>query len=200
MILVVAVVFSLVVGLLRGGRLGGLIRLPLRWAPLAVIAFAVQAYFIYRAPLRGSGVPWGWQEMLLFGSHILILVVLWANRKLAGAKWIAYGLLLNLLVMIANGGWMPVTPEALIRTGQAGLVSSMASGIRVQGSKSIVLSQHETRLWFLSDVFVLAKPFPLPSVFSIGDALVAVGVFLLLEAALLTPTRQAGSQTVQRSE
>ena len=193
MILVVAVVLSLVVGLLRGGRLGGLIHLPLRWAPLAVIAFGVQAYFIYRAPLCGSGVPWGWQELLLFGSHVLVLVVLWANRKLAGVKWIACGLLLNLLVMIANGGWMPVTPEALIRTGQAGLVSSMTSGIRVQSSKSIVLSQHETRLWFLSDVFVLAKPFPLPSVFSIGDVLVAVGVFLLLQNALLTPIRQTKS-------
>jgi hypothetical protein len=200
MILIVAVVFSLVVGLLRGGRLDGLISLSLRWAPVALMAFAVQAYLIYRNRPAVNGALWGGQGLLLFGSQLMILAVLWANRQLAGAKWIACGLLLNLLVMAANGGWMPVTPEALVRTDQVDLVSSMASGTRVQSSKSIVLSQQETSLWFLSDIFVLAKPFPLPSVFSAGDVLVAGGIFLLLQSALLPPVPMGRQQIKQRSD
>ncbi|MBM3302525.1 MAG: DUF5317 family protein, partial [Deltaproteobacteria bacterium] len=39
-------------------------------------------------------------------------------------------------------------------------------------------------LWELSDIFVLPPPFPLPTAFSLGDALIAGGVFLLLQKAV----------------
>jgi hypothetical protein len=112
--------------------------------------------------------------------------MVWGNRHLAGVRWIGLGLLLNLGVMVANGGWMPVRPEAIVRVGHTSLAPSLASGTRVYSSKNIVLPLEETRLWFLSDVFVLARPFPVPSVFSIGDVFVALGVFFLIQAAMLT--------------
>ena len=185
MILVAATVLSIAVALLRGGRFTSLVRMPLRWGVLAVAAFVIQALFIYQTPSRRVIGVWGWEELLFVGSHLLLLVVVWANRQLAGVKWIGLGLLLNLVVMVANGGWMPITPEAIVKVGHTSLVPSLVSGTRVYSSKNIVLSSQETRLWFLSDVFVLSRPFPVPSVFSIGDVFVALGVFLLLQGAML---------------
>ncbi len=185
MILVVAIVLSVGIGLLRRGRLTGLARVPLRLGLLAIAAFALQAFFIYQTPSHKAIGVWGWQELLFVGSYALLLVAVWANRHLAGVGLIGLGLLLNLLVMAANGGWMPITPEAVVKVGHTRLVPSLASGMRIYSSKDIILSREETRLWFLSDLFVLSRPFPVPSVFSVGDALVAVGVFALIQSAML---------------
>jgi len=193
MILVAAILVSIVVALLRGGRFAGLSGTPLRWGALAVASFAIQALLIYQPPSRKVVGVWGWQELLSVSSHVLLLAVVWANGRLAGIRWIGLGLLLNLAVMVANGGWMPISPDAIVKAGHMSLVPSLASGTRVFSSKSIILALGETRLWFLSDVFVLARPFPVPSVFSVGDVLVALGVFGFLQDAMLRHKEQIRS-------
>jgi len=160
-----------------------------RWSALAVAAFMVQARFIYGTPVRKTVGVWGWEEFLFIGSYALLLAVLWANRRTEGIQWIGLGLLLNLLVMVANGGWMPVTPEAITRVGLVHLAPELTSGMRLYSSKDIILLARETRLWFLSDIFVFARPFPVPSVFSIGDVFVALGAFVLLQSTM-TPHRK----------
>lgn len=193
MILIAAIVASIVVALLRGGRFTNLINIPLRWGLLAVTAFAIQALFIYQKPIHKSIGVWGWQEILFMVSHLLLLATVWANRHLPGVKLIGLGLLLNFIVMVVNGGWMPVTPEAVVKVGHTGLVPSLESGTRVYSSKNIILPRERTKLQFLSDVLVLARPFPIPTVFSIGDILVAAGVFLLIQGAMLGHVGSAGA-------
>jgi hypothetical protein len=185
MILLLVVIVSIATALLRGGRFATLMRVPVRWGVLAVAAFATQAVFIYQAPSQRAPGIWGWQEWLFFTSHLLLLGMVWANRNLAGVKLIGLGLLLNLAVMLANGGWMPVTPEAIIKVGYTGLAPSLEPGMRVYSSKNIILPPEQTKLQFLSDIFLLARPFPVPSVFSPGDAVVAVGVWTLIQSAML---------------
>lgn len=185
MILLAAILLSVAVGLVRGGRLAGLSQVPFRWSTLAVAAFAVQALFIYQRPAQPVIGGWGWQELALSAAHLLLLVVAWANRRLTGVPWIGVGLLLNWVAMLANGGWMPITPDALVGAGHGNLAPSLAAGTRVYSSKNIILPRDQTRLWLLSDVFVLAAPFPIPSVISVGDALIAVGAFALVQQAML---------------
>jgi hypothetical protein len=196
MILLAAVLASVAIAWLRGGRFTELLRMPLRWGGLAVVVFAVQALFLYQTPSRKVVGEWGWQELLFTGSHVLLLLTVWANRHLVGVPWIGLGLLLNLVVMVANGGWMPITPNALVGVGLTNLVPSLASGTRVYSSKNIILSREATKLWFLSDVFALPRPFPVPSVFSIGDVLVAVGVFLLIQKAMVRQEAWARSPSL----
>ncbi len=201
MILVAAIVVSIVIGLLRGGRFNGLAAVPLCCGALAVVAFAAQALFIYQTPSRKAIGVWGWQELIFVGSHLLLLVTVWANRHLEGVRLIGLGLLLNLVVMVTNGGWMPITPEALIKVGHAGLVPSLASGMRIYSSKNMLLSPQETKLWLLSDVFVLPRPFPVPSVFSVGDVLVALGAFFLIQSAMLGQHSPAGpTESISKSK
>jgi Family of unknown function (DUF5317) len=195
MILLLAIIVSVAIALLRGGQFATLLRVPVRWGVLAVAAFAIQALFIYRAPSQRAQSIWSWQEWLFFASHLLLLGMVWANRNLAGVKLIGLGLLLNLAVMVANGGWMPVTPEAVAKVGYSTLAPSLEPGMRLYSSKNILLPAEQTELQFLSDIFLLARPFPVPSVFSLGDVAVAAGVWALIQSAMLGRESSSGQGT-----
>ncbi|MFQ6057799.1 MAG: DUF5317 domain-containing protein [Anaerolineae bacterium] len=183
MILLVAVILALMIGLARGGSLRQVADLPLHWGWVALLAFALQVFLVY-SPLETQGrllSPWAG---ILVLSYLLLFAVVWSNRSLSGVAIIGLGLALNLAVIVANGGFMPVTPEALKRAGQADLAPSLESGTLVSSTKDIILTREETKLWILSDVFVLPTPLPVASTFSPGDVLIAVGAFMLLQAAM----------------
>ncbi len=181
MILLLALGLAFGWGMVRGGNPAHLLVFPLRAYGLVLAAFGLQVLVVYvplPAWLEGLRVP------LLLLSYILLAGFVYGNRRLPGMGLIGAGLLANGLVMVANGGYMPVTLEALHAIGKGHLVSSPAVGARVFGAKDIWLPAEATRLWFLSDIFVLPPPFPIPSVFSIGDGLIALGVFRLIPFAL----------------
>jgi len=122
---------------------------------------------------------------VLAGSYLCLLAMAWGNRHLPGIRLIALGVLMNFAVMVVNGGYMPVTPEALVTAGHQGLVYSMESGARVANSKDVILEREETTLWWLSDVFVIPGDWPLSGSFSLGDIVIALGAFVLIQAAML---------------
>jgi hypothetical protein len=199
MILAAAIIASVVIALLRGGRLNALTETRLRYGGLAVAAFAVQMLFIYQAPSQRVPGVWDWHELLFVGSWLLLVVVVWTNRHLGGIKLVGLGLLLNLIVMVSNGGWMPVTPEAVVKVGYTSLAPSLASGMRLHSSKNIILLREETKLWLLSDVVAVPRPFPVPSVFSIGDVFVALGTFVFIQGGMLGHQR-GRKNSIWRSE
>lgn len=179
MLLVLTFVLALLWGLARGGRLSNLqtVDLPGYW--LALLALALQIGLIYfPLPL------WISRPGLLLLSYAALAWFIWRNRRLPGMWLIGAGLLANWVVILANDGFMPVTYEALAAAGKAHLVTGSSSGTSVFGSKDILLNAAETRLWFLADIFVIPPPFPVPGVFSVGDALLAGGTFVLIPALL----------------
>ena len=184
MILIVAVIASILIAVLRGGRLARLADLKIRQAWLALAAVALQYPLVYNKlhEVLVAGVPL--TRLVMLASYVLLLWVLWLNRRLPGIPLVGVGMLANLAVMMLNGGWMPITPEAL---GRLGHLDWAATGpvAKVWAAKNVMLSRGETRLWFLSDVFVLARPFPVPSAFSVGDVLIALGLFWLVQWALV---------------
>ncbi len=184
MILIAAVTVALLVGLLRGGRLEHLASLPLRWGGVVIVAFLMQAYFMLWPPsswvVDGTSV----QGAVLTGAALAVLAVVWVNRHLRGIVLLGCGLILNLVVMAANGGLMPITAEALRSIGHEDLVVAMESGATVGRSKDVVLTRAEMKLWFLADVLVIPRPFPLASAFSLGDVVIAAGAFLALQDGL----------------
>lgn len=107
---------------------------------------------------------------LHISSYVLILVFVWANR---GTRWIwlvGLGLALNAAVILANGGYMPIAPGAV--------EGGAATEVAVKGVyNNSVLMAKDTRLWYLGDVFRTPQ-WPVGSrAFSIGDSLIAMGVF-----------------------
>jgi len=186
MILLLVLAISIVIAIVRGGKLSRLASLPLRWPALPLLAFALQIVVIYFPSSGGQGLS-SLHTAMLVGSYLILLLAIWMNRRLPGMAFIALGLLLNLAVMLANGGYMPITPDTVQRIGHGDHVVVTGTTARVGHSKDVVLPKEQTHLWFLSDVFPLPPPFPLPSAFSLGDVFTAVGGFLIVQRALLGP-------------
>ena len=119
--------------------------------------------------------------VLLIASHLALILLFLLNRHIAGAKLFALGIFLNTLVMVVNGGWMPVTPETyqFVHPGQSAEVYA-----HPPKSKNIILTRAETAMWLLSDNIPVSLPWRRNAV-SIGDVLmiVAIGQFLFQSTA-----------------
>jgi len=182
MILLLALAVALLVAFLRGGSLRNLADLHLEWGWLAGLALAIQIVAVYWA----TGARYLYlQRGALVVSGLLLLPVIWRNLHSPGLALIGLGLALNLAVMVANGGFMPITPEAVARIGHRHLIVHLDGLERMSGSKGIVLPREETALWALSDIFIIPPPLPLASAFSLGDVLVAVGAFIFLQRTMV---------------
>lgn len=178
MILLFGIVAALIISLLRGGSLRPLGEIRIRWTWLALLALAMQFAIIRLMP--GQTGP----ARLLFPlTHLAILAVAWVNRDLNGMRLLAAGVALNLIVMVVNGGFMPIAPEALAQAGFAESSESVALHTRRPASKGFVLTRDETMLWWLSDI--IAFRFPIQTVVSIGDVLIAAGIFLFVQGGML---------------
>jgi hypothetical protein len=164
-----AIVAGLLVGLFRGGHLSaiGEARLRLLWiAPLALVAQVV----LVRAV--GARIPW-WVLPVQGAAYGLLLVFVLANRSVLGVSVIGVGLLLNAIVILANGGLMPQAPETA-RLRHAG--ETIAIGEHIPGTKDVLLERDATRLWWLSDHLVLPALDDRPSINSPGDLVLAAGL------------------------
>jgi len=157
----------------------------MRGRAVVIVAFLMQLPLLYFPAEKASGHV-NFERCLLLLSYLLILGVVWKNRRLSGFRAIGLGLLLNLTVMMANGGFMPIQPGVLENFGHQHMVTKMESGYRVLHSKDVLLTREETRLWILSDVFAFDPPFFSPTAFSPGDVLIAAGAFLFVQSAMLS--------------
>jgi hypothetical protein len=181
-ILLLALGVALLVAFLRGGSLRNLADFHLEWGWLAGLALVIQIAAVYW--LKGDSYLY-FQGGALVASCLLLLPVVWRNRHLPGLALIGLGLALNLVVMVANGGFMPITLEAVARIEHQHRIIQLDGVERMRGSKGIVLPREETVLWALSDILVIPPPFPVASAFSLGDVLVAVGAFIFLQRAMV---------------
>ena len=165
MLLVPALVaVAVLVGYLLGGRLRRFEQLRIhRWG-LAVAAVALQ--YLPAISVGGVAATVVGPVMLALSFALLFAFLMW-NRWIPGAWIMAIGLLLNLLVVVANGG-MPVQPEAIERAG--GDVAVLEGST---ATKHHVMTQDDV-LWRLGDV--IAVPSPVSAVLSIGDVLLYGGI------------------------
>lgn len=169
-----AVVLGLVLGYLRGGRIGNLGKLRVRGLWLLILALLIQL-LIFPLGSRGPLFPWATPHLHLLSCAFLFGVILW-NWRYPELLVMGLGLLLNLVVIVTNGGYMPAAAEAL---GRAGL-SEVAQALEKGPVGNVVLMGERTRLNFLGDWLFLPKWVPLASAFSPGDVILGLGAFLFL--------------------
>jgi hypothetical protein len=180
MILALAVAIGLAVSLIRhrGSAVRRIAAIPLRSAWLAGLALVLQ-WPLLRS--RGGAVQEVQvQQMLFLLSLVLLLVFVWQNRRLMGIQIVGLGVICNLVIILANGGWMPITPDTLAQINPGSLPEQWEAHLHYGYSKDVVLLREQTNLWALSDILVLPPPFP-RTAFSAGDILIAVGILVLLQ-------------------
>jgi hypothetical protein len=168
-------VILVLVAVAAGGSLAGLAR-PIAWWGLGLMSIALQL-LLQRVPL--SAAPWlgesgHWLWAAAVASILLVLLRNWRleTSRMRQIPWAvaALGVGLNLLVIFANGGYMPVSPTALEQTGQAADIATRSSFRRDQPIDTT------TRMPELADVYADPAWVPHPVVASIGDRLLGAGL------------------------
>jgi hypothetical protein len=169
----------IIVALLRGGSLRNFAAVELRWLPLVIAGFALQLLIF---------TPFAQSPLVAFATLpiyvvSLALLAIWvaANWRIPGMALIAIGLALNIAVIAANGGHMPVSPEGARLAGQYEALA--ADDPRT--SKHLLMASEQVRLWLLSDILVIPQGVPGASVLSIGDLALTVGIAILCYSTTL---------------
>lgn len=165
-----AVLAGLVIGRATGGTATRLGDLRLAWAPLIAVGMVVQV-LLFSTPLGdafGSASP-----IVYVASNLAVLVAVWRNLRIPGLPLVLLGGSANLLAIVANGGYMPVSPEALVALGR--LPRDGYSNSRLVDG--VVLGP-------LTDLFAMPAWLPLANIFSIGDILIGVGVAIAIVAGM----------------
>ena len=158
MFILYAIPIGLLAGWLLGGRLDGLAEIRFRLAPLAIVALLVQVALF--SPLSDG-----------------LTVVVVANLRLTGVFLVVAGAASNLAAIVANGGVMPASPEALATVGAA---------IGAHTNSAVVAHPSVEPL---TDIFATPSWVPFANVFSVGDLLIGVGVAVAIASAMRGSTR-----------
>ncbi len=186
MLLLYSIAVGLLLGRALGGRVSHLEHVRLAWWPLAAAGLLVQVA-LFSGPVTeriGAAGP-----AVYVVSTLAVLLALLRNVALPGLAIIAVGAALNLVPILANGGVMPSSPEAwMALTGAAELPTEAFS--------NSVLAGPHTAFAFLGDVFVFPRPLPLANVFSLGDAVIALGAVVFLVVAMRGPSAAASGLPV----
>lgn len=181
MLLLYSIAVGLILGRLLGGRVRNLENVRFAWWGLALAGLAVQLV-LFAAPVASrvgdAGPP------IYVISTLAVMAALLRNLRLPGFAIIAVGATSNLVAVLANGGAMPSAPEAW-------LALNGVAALPVSHFSNSVLIGPDTLFPFLGDVFVWPRPLPLANVFSIGDAIIAVGAVVFLVAAMRQPAEPA---------
>ncbi len=170
MLFLVAAVVGLVFGVASGGSLANLGAIRFRWPAIPLLALIMRDVGV-NTPLAYT--PWA-PLLYVTGLAVLCAWALWHRDRVSGLMIVAVGMLINLAVIGANFGHMPVSlaladrgPIELLRRGVLGYY---------------VLMGPDTRLDFLGDWIELPPPINkvFPQAYSPGDLIAIVGMGLTL--------------------
>lgn len=189
--LILAVAFlAVALGYVAGGRLARLERLRLRSWWLVLAGLGLQ---FLPLPEGDAGNDLFVRTGVLAISYALLLLFAVTNIRLPGMPLILLGVACNAVVIVANGG-MPVSLNALERSGQSDVVQPL---IEEGADKHHVLDEDEDVLTFLADV--IPVPQPIAQVISVGDVFMYAGLVWLVVAAMRarTPLSSSGSRQLR---
>lgn len=179
MIILVLVLASVAVALMRGGRLANLGRLEFRFIYLLYLPIILQAVVYSPLPhlwnINILGTPYVYVFSMLIGVGVLLL-----NLHIPGLFLVLLGLLCNLLVIEANGGYMPVSMEAREFAGM---------GVFTGVDTNLIEMTADTEFWFLGDIISTPRGVPGSNVYSVGDVLITIGGLWFIQAALVSSSR-----------
>lgn len=170
MFILYGVVIGVVLGFALGGSPARLGEVRFHWKPVVFIGLITQVIlFDPSVALRvGDLGPW-----LYVASTAAVLAALLRNWRIPGLPIIAIGAISNFVAIVANGGYMPASPEAMAALGKA-----PPEGY----SNSVLLT--DPALWPLTDILALPRWLPFANVYSIGDVLIGIGTVWAIVALM----------------
>jgi hypothetical protein len=170
MLFLLAIAFGLLLGLAGGGHLSNLAHLRFHQPWLLLLAIVLRYVLVFTPLSRVEGAQYVYAASLA----LIVLWTIWHLRLLPGIWLVTIGGTLNLLVVLANDGRMPVDPA---------LASRQLGGILIERGHigQYTVLGPATHLGFLGDWLSLG---PFPEAYSPGDVLIAMGLALVVLIAL----------------
>lgn len=180
MILLYAVILGLAATLVRARLYHRTLKItPMNWEWLVILCVIPQIIAFY-IPSTAKFIPESilapLQILSMFGLSIFALM----NFSLPGFWAMGLGLISNFIVILCNGGWMPIRVETLQRMMPSRSPEFWTIGSRLGYTKDRILAPENIRLEWLSDRFTLPQGLPQNIAFSLGDIFISIGVFFLL--------------------
>jgi len=180
LILCIAVVIGLIAGLWRTKLNGHPFALPpLRHTWLVPIAMIPQ-FLAFYLPMTSNTISDRLAGGALIASQSMLLLFGWGNRRQRPFLLLLLGLFCNFLVIISNGGLMPMSPTTLGKLLSPERAASWEIGERLGRTKDRLLTEEETRFALLSDRMILPKWTGYAIAYSVGDILIALGAVWFL--------------------
>ena len=178
--LIVGVVLGLLLGLWAGGSIGNLATIRLRWVPLlfAAVVVRVGTEALLNA---GIGAVDAFRVPLMLVGFGILIAGLWVNRSYPGLSLAFVGILLNAVVILVNGGFMPIWAPSLHLAGYVPSDVNSALHVIVGGALD---ADFLVRAVFLGDII----PVPIPvirNVASLGDLFLTLGLAFFLFASVV---------------
>ncbi|QOR66373.1 DUF5317 domain-containing protein [Cytobacillus suaedae] len=172
------IIIALLVALIRGGKITNLseITLKMGWVFPVLLLFQL-IIFSLQNELAWIGT---YSNIAFIFVYLIGLFFLWLNWDQPGFPIITLGVGLNFIVMVLNGGRMPVSPEAALALDPT----------YINALKHNLYAKHEvitnsTHLAFLGDIIPLSAPYPKEQVISIGDIIMNIGVFIFIQRVIV---------------
>lgn len=180
MIAAMALLLGVIAGLAAGGKVRNLMEFRLRYEIVLLVAFVAQG--VARGRIAGTHAT-SWGMLVWIAASVSLCVLLVANLKHAGALVAAAGVLLNLLVVLANGG-MPVTAG---EGGVGGAIAQSAGFYRLANDGTLALWAGDAMELAIGGAQFLVSP---------GDVLLAVGVAIVTAGVMLADHETDGARAM----
>ena len=176
---------ALAIAVLIGGDVRRLSQLRLRHLELLLAAFAAKISVALLGTTHAAAAVNAARPLNVIGAGLLLAVV-WFNRRIPGALVFGAGLTLNLIVILAFGGRMPVLLPGDIDPNSA-VLAVLKGGL----DPLHVALAHPQGLWFLGDILAIPGIGGHASLVSIGDLLMAAGIaWLIIRCSQREPSLQ----------
>ena len=157
-----AIIISLILGFIRGGKLKRFRFLNHRTIWIFVLGALIQYMLIFLnkiEELEGLGRILEYNMQLQIISYILILVGLLTNIRFRSLWIILLGYISNLLVIAFNGWERPDMLNELLSEG--------------------------VKFPFLGGTILFSEPYPIPRIVSLGDLIISFGIFGIIQEVML---------------
>ncbi len=168
---------SLIVGILRKGQVSNLRYIKTDGWIFILIGFIISYLSIFLIARGNVSLTYNLAFIQAVSYFLIILGILYKAFSF-DRLILAFGFFLNLIPMALSGGKMPVDGKGLISLGLNKQFILLKENLIVTHT----LIDTTTRGVFLSDIIPLK--YILPKLVSIGDLLIALGIFLLIQKSL----------------
>jgi hypothetical protein len=176
MLYLAAIALGIAAGIMAGGKISNVLDFKIKKAWLIILSLLIQIS-AQIAVSKGIDFIQNYLGILQFAVYALLITAFYYNRQYIGMCIIAAGSILNAIVMIANGGRMPVNADILERLNLMEGADAVNSG---QDIKHVFMDE-STKLPFLGDI---VHPPSFLSCFmqvvSIGDIVITAGLLVLV--------------------